>query len=244
MKWNPRKLDSEWPFDVMSADFALDAESTALIVVDMQSDQMTVEPDSPLATHYPQIVSYWNRRIDETAVPNIRRLMGLFRRQNRKIVFTRNGNVTPSGDEMTERLKAKFSAGGPRSHRDSPGYQIDERLSPGEADLVVDKLTSGGFTASLLDHALRNMGIRSLVITGILTDACVLGTARAAAELGYNSLLCEDACATFTQRAHDEALLMHARIFGRVETTDGVLAELAVHAPQPGAAGEASEPRT
>ena len=48
--------------------------------------------------------------------------------------------------------------------------------------LVVDKLTSGAFTASFLDHALRNMNITSLVITGILTDQCVLGTARAAAE--------------------------------------------------------------
>ena len=92
---------------------------------------------------------------------------------------------------------------------------------------MVDKLTSGGFTGSFLDHALRNMGIRSVVITGILTDACVFGTARAAAELGYGSLVCEDACATFTQRAHDDALLMHARIFGRVDTTEEVLSELA-----------------
>ena len=29
-----------------------------------------------------------------------------------------------------------------------------------------------------------------------LADMCVHGTARVAAELGYNSLICEDACAT------------------------------------------------
>ena len=227
MKWDPRKFDSEWPFDALSTDFTLDAESTALIVVDMQSDQMTIDPDSPLAVGYPQIVGYWNRRVDETVVPNIQQLIGLFRDQNRKIVFTRNGNVTATGDEMTERLKAKFSAGSPRSHRGSPGYQIDERLSPRDVDLVVDKLTSGAFTASFLDHALCSMGIRSMVVTGILTDACVFGTARAAAELGYDCLLCEDACATFTQRAHDEALLMHARMFGRVDTTETVQSEMA-----------------
>ena len=147
MKWDPHKLDSEWPFDVMSTDFELHAESTALIVADMQGHTMTLEPNSPLA--------------------------------------------------------------------------------PRPDDLIVDKLTSGAFTASLLDHALRNMGIRSVVITGLLTDACVFGTARAAAELGYNSLLCEDACGTYTQRAHDEALLMHARIFGRVDTTEAVMSELA-----------------
>jgi nicotinamidase-related amidase len=224
MTWNPRKLDSEWPFDLLVTDFALVAESTALIVVDMQYDQMTMDPDSPLAIGHPQVFNYWNQRVNETVVPNIQRLIDLFRRQNQKIAFTRNGNVTATGEEMTARLKAKFS---PRSHRDSAGYQIDERLSPRDVDLVVDKLTSGGFTASFLDHALRNMGIRSVVIVGILTDACVFGTARSAAEIGYNTLVCEDACATFTQRAHDEALLMHARIFGRVDTTEGVVSELA-----------------
>ena len=233
MKWDPRKLDAQWPFDAMSTEVALDAEATALLVIDMQCEQMTVAPESPLAVGYPQILDYWNRRVNETVVPNILRLIGLFRDRNLKIVYTRNGNVTGTADEMTQRLTRKSSRKGPVARRNRPGYQIDERLAPREEDLVVDKLTSGGFTASFLDHALRNMGIRSLVLTGILTDACVFGTARAAAEIGYGSLLCEDACATFTQRAHDDALLMHARIFGRVDTTETVLSELAVQTAEP-----------
>ncbi len=227
MTWDPRKFDLEWPFDVMSTGVVLDSEAMALIVVDMQHDQMTIEPDSPMGIGHPRVVEYMHRRLDETVVPNIRRLIDLFRDQDRKIVYTRNGYMTSTGDEMTERLRAKKSSQSPESRRNSHGYQVDERLSPREVDLVVDKLTSGSFTGSILDHALRNMGIRSLVITGILTDACVFGTARAAAELGYGSLLCEDACATFTQRAHDDALLMHARIFGRVDTTEAVMSELA-----------------
>ena len=47
-----------------------------------------------------------------------------------------------------------------------------------------------------------------------------------AAEIGYNAVICEDACATNTQRVHDETLLMHARVFGRVSTTQDVLNEL------------------
>ena len=226
MKWDPRKLDPEWPFELMATDFHLNPRTTALIVVDMQVDQMTIAPNSPLANGYPGIAACWRHRMNDTVIPNIQRLIRFFRKGERKIIYTRNGNVTSTGCEMTERLKSKFPPAGPRSHRDHPGYQVDRRIAPRKADLVVDKLTSGGFTASLLDHALRNMGIRSLVITGILTDACVFGTARAAAELGYNSLICEDACATLTQRAHDEALLMHARIFGRVNTTEAVISEL------------------
>jgi nicotinamidase-related amidase len=224
VNWDPIKLDPEWPFEVLSTKFALNAGPIALLVVDMQSSQMTIHRDSPLAVGYPQIVEYWNRRLNECVVPNIQRLISL----NRKTVYTRNGNVTSTGDEVTKRLKAKLSRRTTITHRTSRDYQIDDRLSPRDEDLVVDKLTSGAFTASFLDHALRNMEIRSLVITGVLTDACVLGTARAAAELGYNSLICEDACATLTQRAHDEALLMHARMFGRVESTEAVLSELSL----------------
>lgn len=226
MPWDPRVLDAEWPFDILATDFKLDPAVTALLVIDMQPCQLAMPADSPLGSRYPQIRQYWNRRIEETVVPNIRRLIEQFRAGQRKIVYTRNGNVTTTGDEMTARLRALLPPDGPALHHTSPAYQVDERLAPTPADLVVDKLTSGSFTASFLDHALRNMGIRDLVLTGVLTDACVFGTARAAVELGYNVLLCEDACAALTQRAHDDALLMHARIFGRVDTVEGVAEEM------------------
>jgi hypothetical protein len=37
---------------------------------------------------------------------------------------------------------------------------------------------------------------------------------------------CEDCCASLTQRAHDEALLMHARRFGRVSTAEEVMSQV------------------
>ncbi len=225
MTWDPRKLDPEWSFDLWSTPFELDADSVALIVIDMQGSQMKLRPNT--IEQYPQLAEYWEQRMDEVVVSNIQRLIAFFRERDLKIVYTRNGNVTATGDEVTDRLRKKFVDGRPQTHPGQPEYEVDERLAPRNVDLVVDKLTSGAFTAGMLDHALHNMGIKNLVHVGILTDACVFGTARAAAELGYNSLICEDACATLTQRAHDEALLMHARIFGRVGSTDDVLSELA-----------------
>ena len=142
-----------------------------------------------------------------------------------KIVYTRNGHVTATGDEMTPRLKRGYE-GRTLCARHSGDNDIDPRLAPRDDELVMDKLASGAFTATFLDHALKNMGIIGLVITGVVTDMCVFGTARTAAELGYDSLLCEDACAAWSQRAHNEALLMHARRFGRVAGTEDVIREL------------------
>ncbi len=231
MTWQAERLDPEWPFDLMGTDFSLEFATTALLIIDLQPDQISVKRDAQLASRYPQIVDYWNKRVETQVIPNTQRLIGWFRDHNGRIIFTRNGNLTSTADEMTRRLRAKVCVDQPcQSQRGSRGHQIDPRLEVTDADLVVDKLTSGAFTASFLEHALHNMAIRNLVLVGVLTDACVFGTARAASEVGFNSLICEDACATFTQRAHEEALLMHARMFGRVDTTEGVLDELRAEA--------------
>lgn len=223
--WNPKKLDPEWPFDLFKTDFDLKPASTALVVVDMQRDQIVMRPDTrrTLVKRYPEIVRYLDHRIQSQVLPNLRKLLACFRASGRKIVYTRMGNVTSTGDEMAGRLKPHRI---PQSHSRSPGYQIILSLRPRREDLIVDKLTASGFTGTFLDHALRNMGINTLVFAGVVTDACVGGTARAAAEMGYHSVICEDACATYTQRAHDEGLLAHARRFGRVGTTAEVIAEM------------------
>jgi nicotinamidase-related amidase len=164
--------------------------------------------------------------MESLVIPNIRRLIASFRGHKMKVVFTRNGNATPGGAQLAPRLRKKVSGSSVARYRGTAGYEIDRRLLAEENELVIDKLTSGAFTQTCLDHALRNMGITGLVIAGILTDMCVLGTARTAAELGYDTLICEDACATYTERSHHEALLMHSRVFGRVADTAEVLDEL------------------
>ena len=204
MSWEANQHDRDWPFDLLATDFQLNLHSTALLIIDMHAKDVEMDPASELATARPEIREYWNARLSESVIPNIRQLIDVFRARQRPVVYTRNGHLTSSGAEMTRRLRTERGAGEPREFvhpSQVPGYEIDSRIAPGDEDLVVDKLTSGAFTASILDHALRNMEVRGLVIAGILTDMCVLGTARAAAEIGYDSLICEDACATLTPRA-------------------------------------------
>jgi len=224
MAWNPRDHDPEWPFEHLETAFALDATATALLVIDIQQSQIAQDPDSGLAQDYPQIVSYWSDQIETRVIPNTRRLQDYFRGRGMPVAFTRNGALTATAAETTRRLRpASLAAGG---HRGTPEYEIDARIGPAADELVVDKLTSGAFNCTWLDHALRNMAISGLIITGVVSDMCVLGTARVAAELGYDTMLSEDACASFTHRAHTEAMLMLARKFGRVAQTLDIIAEL------------------
>lgn len=226
MTWTLATHDPDWPIDLTATHFTLNPQSTALLVIDLQAGDICLSPDSQMAKKHPRIADYWNSRMESLVIPNTRRLISCFRDRKMKVVFTRNGNVTPGSAELSPRLRRKLAGCSSTRYRGTPEYEIDRRLQPQADELVIDKLTSGAFTQTCLDHALRNMGITGVVIAGILTDMCVLGTARTAAELGYDALVCEDACATYTERSQVEALSMHARVFGRVADTAEVIGEL------------------
>ena len=223
MSWKAEDFDSEWSYDELATKFELRNDKAALLVIDIQKGDLVRDSQSEYGIKYPHIVEYWNTRISDFVIPNTSKLISFFRELGLPVIYTRNGAITPNGKEMAKRLR-KFTKDTPFRGKDS--YEIADQIRPVENELVSDKLTSGAFNFSILDHALRNMKVEDIVIAGILTDMCVLGTARVASELGYNSVISEDACATLTQRAHVEALLMHARVFGRVETSDDIIAEL------------------
>ena len=223
MSWKAEDFDSEWSYDELATKFELRNDKAALLVIDIQKGDLVRDSQSEYGIKYPHIVEYWNTRISDFVIPNTSKLISFFRELGSPVIYTRNGAMTTNGKEMAKRLR-KFTKDTPFRGKDS--YEIADQIRPVENELVIDKLTSGAFNFSILDHALRNMKVEDIVIAGILTDMCVLGTARVASELGYNSVISEDACATLTQRAHVEALLMHARVFGRVETSDDIIAEL------------------
>jgi ureidoacrylate peracid hydrolase len=53
---------------------------------------------------------------------------------------------------------------------------------------------------------LRNLGVRSLIIAGCLTDQCVDSAVRDACDLGYLVTVPTDACATLSGERHDWSL--------------------------------------
>ena len=68
------------------------------------------------------------------------------------------------------------------------------------------KTSSGVFNSTNIDYVLKNMGIRYLIVSGVVTDQCVDMAVRDAADRGYLVTLAEDACATYSQMRHDNAL--------------------------------------
>ncbi len=79
---------------------------------------------------------------------------------------------------------------------------------------MVKKTSASVFPTTDLDVRLKAAGIDTLIVTGLMTHACVAGAARDAVPLGYAVIVVGDACATLP--ALDDT-------FGDVLTTEQVL---------------------
>jgi nicotinamidase-related amidase len=91
--------------------------------------------------------------------------------------------------------------------KDSWGAAIVDELSPGEGDIVVEgKRGLDTFASTNLDFMLRSKGIKTLVLSGFLTNCCVESTMRSGYENGYQVITLSDCVAATSPEEHDNAI--------------------------------------
>ncbi len=73
-------------------------------------------------------------------------------------------------------------------------------VAPLAGEIVIPKRTNSAFIGTGLEDRLRQAGIDTLVIAGVVTNNSVEATVRMAGNLGFHTLLAEDACFTFARR--------------------------------------------
>ena len=87
-----------------------------------------------------------------------------------------------------------------------PEGQPIKELTPIDNEIVLPKSSSGVFNSTNIDYVLKNLGIRYLIVSGVVTDQCVDMAVRDASDRGYLVTLAEGACATYSQERHDNTL--------------------------------------
>jgi len=70
----------------------------------------------------------------------------------------------------------------------------------------VEKNFPNSFRATKLEDGLKSLGVKNLVVAGMMTHMCVDATVRHAADLGYRITLLGDACATRAQKISGETV--------------------------------------
>ena len=164
---------------------------------------------------------YFRRVLDETALPNMQRLQAACREAGIEVLYTVIENLTRDGRDRS--LDYKIS--GIDVPRGAWGAKVVDAIAPGPDEIVLPKTSSSVFISTNIDYLLRNLGVRSLVIAGLLTDQCVDSAVRDACDLGYLVTLVTDACATHSQERHDWSL-RNNRGYCRQVTTEALIVEI------------------
>ena len=80
-----------------------------------------------------------------------------------------------------------------------------------------------GFAGTPLDGALRARGVTALVVTGTMTDICVLATVVGAFNREYRVLVVEDGVSTLWPPIQRATLDIVGRAYGRVVSSQEIL---------------------
>lgn len=139
----------------------------ALVVVDIQNDYF---PGGGNPLDGP-----------DAAAAHARRLLDAFR---------------AAGDPVVHMQHVWDEPDAPYMRPGTPGFEIHPTVAPAEGELVLQKTSPNSFLDTPLEAELRQRDVDRLVVCGMMTAMCVDATVRAAADLGFQTSVAHDACAT------------------------------------------------
>ena len=203
--------------DVALREQAVRPGRTALLLVDLQNGQC----GECLRDAHPARSKFLDR-VRDLVVPAGRRLIRACRGAGAEVVYTVIESLTLDGRDrgLDHKISGIFAAKG------SWEAQVIEPLAPDDNDIVIPKTSSSLFNSTGFDNVLRNLGIESLMVMGVVTDQCVETTIRDGCDRGYLMTLVEDGCAAWSMHRHTESI----RALGgycRVRSSRQLVAELA-----------------
>lgn len=216
--YQPRNLATRGPLHLL-ADLA--PATTAHLVIDMQNGFMRQGallevPDA------------------RAVVPQINAISAALRAAGGMVAFTRFA-WRPDEARLWDAFYRRF-LNPDRAARQQAAFapgaadlQLWDGLEVTEGDLVVDKTRYSAFISGTCDlhERLQARGIRTLIISGTMTNCCCESTARDAMQYGYDVVFVADTNATLTALEQETTLMNLALLFAEVVPAAGVLAALA-----------------
>ena len=202
----------------------LERGRTALLVVDMQ--RAFLEPGEAMEVPPAREI-----------VPRVQELLAIFREKALPAVFTRF-TYSPDAPLLVGELHPEHKPtppGGPKGFGlpsssclvGEDNVRIISELEPRADELTVDKRYYDGFNGTALDGALRARCVTTLVLTGTMTDICVLATVIGGFNREYRMIVVEDGVATLWPEIQRATLDIIRRAFARVVSAKEIADELA-----------------
>lgn len=137
-------------------------------------------------------------------LPNIRSLIGAWRRRGGLVVYTAHAHEGAGDLGMLGRFFSDYIEAG------QPEAELVSDLCPGPHEPVLTKKTYDAFLDTELEAILKGRGVQQVVITGVLTHMCCETTARSAFCRGFEVYVSADATASSCEERHVGSLLSMA----------------------------------
>jgi len=208
----------------LTRDIPLVPQESALLFVDVQNFSANRQgaefkdlPDAEFSEKYGWFFETLNSRV----IPNMQRIQGAARDAGVEVMYTTIESLTRDGRDRSLDYKITgFNV--PKGAWD--GKVIDQ-IAPGTDEIILPKSSSSVFVSTHIDYVLRNLGVKQLVISGLITDQCVESAIRDACDLGYLVTQVTDACLTYSQTRHDNSIAT-VKGYCRQITAQALVAEL------------------
>lgn len=178
---------------------------TALIIVDAQNDFCS--PGGCVNRLYPAA-----RDIMESYIEHSARLLEAARGVGVLVIYTQATNDPGGVYKSAPDIRRKMEYLDPETPLicidGTWGHEIVDRLKPLSQEVVIRKHRHNSFAGTEMDMLLRSNDIKSLVITGVTTERCVLATIAGAIAGDFYVVVPPDCVAAPSVKMHDAALLV------------------------------------
>ncbi len=202
-----------------------DPKTTALLIVDLQNE--FVARDSGEGKMFKEM-GEWDRwkpyfdRLNDHVVPNTKKILEFFRENDMEVTYGRIASLKRNGEDRCAVQKTP-GWNGMLIPVKSYGAKIVEPLAPLEDDIVVNKTTDSVLAGTNYARLIRNMGIETIVVCGIVTDQCVASTVRDLADDDFKVIVLEDCCASADIELHYAELKIMNNIYCQVMDSEDFL---------------------
>ncbi len=136
---------------------------------------------------------------------NLEKLLGRARAAKIPIIYV-NDNFGKWRSNLNQHLEACLN-------EDSITRQSVTKILPSPEDYYILKPKHSAFYASPLDIVLRSLKTKTLILTGLTAESCILFTAADAYVRDYNIILPEDCIASFSRKKKSDSLSLMKESF-------------------------------
>ncbi|MEM9629004.1 MAG: isochorismatase family cysteine hydrolase [Pseudomonadota bacterium] len=159
--------------------------------------------------------------LETRVIPNMQAIQAACRQAGVEVMYTTIESLTLDGRDRS--LDYKIT--GFHVPKGAWDGKVIDQIKPQGDEIILPKTSSSVFVSTHIDYILRNLGVKQLVLSGLVTDQCVESAIRDACDLGYLVTQVTDACLTYSQERHDNSISA-IKGYCRQVTTAELIAEL------------------